>query len=201
MAVPFEECNLNEKLDIAESLDRWRRFGSEQAGRVVMKYCFSLYGESLLGYLCKICAEINDAEDIRQDAFIRFFQCLKESNFTVGKGERTYLFTIAHNLAMDKWRKKKTSVATEDGAIDIPDKGQNPETIVIKTEDKKNIESAISKLPENLRRVVKLRYYDNMALKEIAAKLSVSSPTTIFNRLEQAIKKLHEILTKKGDTP
>lgn len=71
------------------------------------------------------------------------------------------------------------------------DKISNPEESFLEKERVQILDEAIEDLPENERNVIRLRYYEDMTLKEIGKKLKLSEPRIsqlhkqALNRLEQ----------------
>jgi RNA polymerase sigma-70 factor (ECF subfamily) len=66
---------------------------------------FELARPQLKSYILKITASIEDAEDIVQDSFIKASQ--KMYTFQSNSSVKTWIFTIASNLAKDNLRAKK----------------------------------------------------------------------------------------------
>lgn len=64
-------------------------------------------------------------------------------------------------------------------------------------EMKENLKKAIKKLPDNLRQVIELRFYENMSGNEVAAKLGVTA-SRISHMINEAVKKLRVIMTGQG---
>lgn len=66
---------------------------------------FELVRPQLKSYILRITASVEDAEDIVQDSFIKASQ--KIDTFRGGSSVKTWIFTIASNLAKDNLRAKK----------------------------------------------------------------------------------------------
>lgn len=62
---------------------------------------------------------------------------------------------------------------------------------------KNSLKKAISKLPENLRKVIELRFYHNASGNEVAEKLNVS-PSRISHMIKEATKKLRVLMVAEG---
>lgn len=93
--------------------------------------------------------KVNDraiAEDITQEAFLRFIGKYGD----LGKGDIKYLYTIARNLCIDEYRRVKPDPITEDMEDAIGDDGL--------PEDKILVREALSKLSEEDRELLLLRY-------------------------------------------
>ena len=56
---------------------------------------------------------------------------------------------------------------------------------------------AINKLPDELKEVVELSYYEDLNQREIADRLAVSQ-MQVSRRLKRALSKIYEIITEKN---
>lgn len=64
-------------------------------------------------------------------------------------------------------------------------------------EMKSSLKKAVSKLPDNLRKVIEMRFYKNMSGNEVAEKLAVT-PSRISHMIKDATKKLKVLMTAEG---
>lgn len=62
---------------------------------------------------------------------------------------------------------------------------------------KNSLKKAIAKLPDNLKKVIELRYYTNASGNEVAEKLNVS-PSRISHMIKEATKKLRVLMIAEG---
>ena len=130
------------------------------------------------------------AQDLSQEVFTRFWQALREG--TVMRSERALLYTMARNLVIDWYRKKKESsldVLTEqglefggDGADDVTREAEMAEALRM-----------VSQLDEASRDVLILRFVDGLSPKEIAL-LSGESANAVSVRLNRAMKKMRTLM-------
>ena len=126
------------------------------------------------------------AQDLSQEVFTRFWQALREG--TVMRSERALLYTMARNLVIDWYRKKKESsldVLTEQG---IEFRGEDAEDVTREAEMKEALE-IVNGLDEPSREVLLLRFVEGLSPKEIA-RLSGESANAVSVRLNPAMKKL-----------
>lgn len=152
--------------------------GNEQAfDTFVRKY----YNE-ILKYCSYHCYDIEYAEDLTQETFIKFFAKLSEYHFQ-GK-TKNYLYTIAGNLCKNHYKKKK-DIPVDDEELLTYEMPNDMEQIL----DKMFIDSAINSLPKELKEVIILYYLDELKITEIAEKLQISVSLTKY-RLTNARKQL-----------
>jgi RNA polymerase sigma factor (sigma-70 family) len=62
---------------------------------------------------------------------------------------------------------------------------------------KNSLKKAVSKLPDNLKKVIELRFYHNASGNEVAEKLGVS-PSRISHMIKEATKKLRVLMVAEG---
>ena len=99
------------------------------------------------------------AEDLTQETFYRFFRSL--SSYSHNGRLTNYLYRIAGNLCRDQWR--ATQIAMEELAEEVPDLSPFPSI-----DSRLDIERAIERLPKELREVIRMYFFLDMKLREIA---------------------------------
>lgn len=129
--------------------------------------------------ILKMIRGADDAEDLTMEAFAKAFKNLHK--FKKDYTFSTWLFRIATNNTIDFIRKKKlktmslNNTMTDDGGnavnIDVEDDDNNPQDEFIKTQRKEMVRIFVDKLPAKYRKLVKLRYFDELSYDEIAAEL------------------------------
>ncbi|MBO4617671.1 RNA polymerase sigma-70 factor, ECF subfamily [Lachnospiraceae bacterium YSD2013] len=137
----------------------------------IYRYCyFKLYNQEL-------------AEDITQETFLKY---LEHYEFTSSETTLKYLYTIARNLCIDEYRKQKP-VSTEDIA-EMP----HEDNII----DNLSIKAAISKLSEEDRELLLLRYANDVGIGAMAAIYNISR-FAVRRKILAARKRLEEELRKE----
>ena len=64
-------------------------------------------------------------------------------------------------------------------------------------EMKASLKKSVSKLPDNLRDVIEMRFFKNMGGNEVAAKLGVT-PSRVSHMISEAVKKLRIFMVAEG---
>jgi RNA polymerase sigma-70 factor (ECF subfamily) len=143
-------------------------------------------------------SEETEAEDICQEAFLKIVKNRKRYNPQKAKFI-TWLFTIAHNLCHDRYRKRKkychvqldSSIEYQlnKTAFDIP---MNPADEVESAELSEQIEIALVALPPEQREVILLHHYNGFKFKEIAEIMDCPINTVKSHdyRARQTLKKM-----------
>ncbi len=147
--------------------------------------------EEILKYCSHHCPDISYAEDLTQETFLHFFEKLSDYRH-IGK-TKNYLYTIAGNLCRDYYKKAKESLL-EKYPEDMQSSLYQPETADIL--NKIEMEAALKHLPEELREVIVLYYFQELKLAEIAGILQIGLPLVKY-RLRQAKIRLEKLLREE----
>jgi RNA polymerase sigma-70 factor, ECF subfamily len=115
----------------------------------------------------------DEAEDMTQEVFIRVLKNI--SNFNGTSTIKTWIFSIAKNVAIDHYRKKRLSSIFKEGFFkNIVSKDKGPNELVELSEMQTFVHEAISKLKPTYRAVVLLRGINEFSIKETAEILNCS---------------------------
>jgi RNA polymerase sigma-70 factor, ECF subfamily len=178
-----------------ELLLRFRRGETELFGFLVRRYERELYG-----YLCRYLGDATLAEDVFQNTFLQLY--LKSNQYEEGRPLRGWLYTIATNQAIDALRRQKRHQAVslemaQEAAIGdsqnllemLESPEPDPHESVVGEERRERIKSSIDKLPDFLRSVLILAYYQGLKYREIATILNIPVGT-VKSRLHTALARL-----------
>lgn len=165
-------------MDTDFQLIRKMKQGNEAAFEVFVKKYYS----EIFQY-CKFrCFDREYAQDLTQETFVHFFTRLTEYQY-LGK-TKNYLYTIARNLCKDYY-KKKFEVPIEE----IPESEDNQCEAV---QNKLLVEWALNNLPDELREVIILYYFQDLKLREIAGVLKIGLPLVKY-RMRRAKELLKDM--------
>jgi len=144
---------------------------------------------------------LQDAEDISQEVFIRAYKSL--SNFNPRYKFSTWLYQMTLNLCRDRFRKGKipsVSLDTPPNEGDqkdfnslIADPKNNLEEAFLQAEQTNLINTLISSLPLKYREVIVLRHLRDLSYEEMSKILNISLGS-VKTRLFRAREKLRKIL-------
>ena len=145
----------------------------------------SLHADGLYRFILKNIKDEAEAQDVVQDAFEKLW--LNKDNVVAAKG-KSYLFTIAYHIMIDKLRRNKRIVRIEEKDLEI---SYVPEPY---TGTKEMLDKALEKLPEVQRSVVLLRDYEGYSYQEIGVitGLSESQVKVYIHRARETMRKLIE---------
>ncbi|WP_108803984.1 sigma-70 family RNA polymerase sigma factor [Aquimarina sp. Aq107] len=147
--------------------------------------------ESLRNIIYYKCGDIDLAEDIIQDAFIKLWKNCKKVVFFKAK---SYLYTVANNNLLNHIAHKKVVLRYEQRPhSDL--NNQDPQFIIEEKEFMVKLNNAIDSLPEKQRETFLLSRIDKKSYKEIAEITGVSVKA-IEKRIHYALLSLRQ---KLGD--
>ncbi len=131
-----------------------------------------------------------DAEDLCADVFVKFFGLL-ESYDEKRASVSTLLYKITHDAVIDYYRcKREQDELSEDHAV-LP----SSEDIIMDRERADELIKALSKLPQQQRDILILRFYRGWTLVRIAEEMGLSY-NKVVSRQNSAFKALKEMLGK-----
>lgn len=163
---------------------------------------FELYSDRMFGLEVSILGNEMEAEEIVQDAFVRFIE--KPDEFEGRSKIGTWLYRTTHNASVDIMRKRKSSpgvpeVSLSDSELPMPtliaDWRTYPEYIQSNEEIKQQLDRAMTDLSDSLRAVFWLRDVEEMSTKHIAEILKIT-PGAVKVRLHRARLLLREKLAE-----
>lgn len=167
--------------------------GDEDAFRDIIAH----YKNGLYAFLKRFLNHHDQVEDVFQETFLQLYN--SRSSFDATKNLRPWLFTIAANKAKDALRKQQRTAAISIGSLASPDEMSFGDALdVIGSHDKIPLDALeqdetamlvrqiISEMPENLREILILSYFNQFSYKQMAQMLSIPIGT-IKSRLHTAV--------------
>ena len=135
-----------------------------------------------------------DAEDVVQEAFLRFWTSRARAADPVA-----YLFACVRNAALD-WRRSGRRRGRRERAAARGEAADDPAPLFAtdagREERRAAIEAALAALPENQREVLVLKVWAKLTFPQIGAALGVP-PDTAASRYRYALAKLREQLAEE----
>ncbi|MCL6705963.1 RNA polymerase sigma factor [Pseudomonas sp. R2.Fl] len=141
----------------------------------------------LIDYACRLLGSREAAEDIVQEAFLRFVPASPES--ASKPPPRAYLFRVVHNLAIDLLRRRKLERRqAEADAPDwvVPQALPTPEESVLFCEGMRRAMDMIANLPEKQRIALEMVRFGGYSVEQVSVHLGVSVRTA-YRLVEEAM--------------
>ncbi|MBL8793258.1 MAG: RNA polymerase sigma factor [Planctomycetia bacterium] len=179
-----------------ELLSRFCLGQTESFGVLVKRY-----EKELFGYLQRYLGDRTLADDVFQNTFLQLYT--KIGTYEHGKPVRPWLYTIATHQAIDALRRvgRRQTISLDQGKSELADgqtktlievieaRGPDPLEQLQGEERRQRVRASVDQLPEFLRQVVVLAYYQGLKYREIAEVLDVPVGT-VKSRLHAALVKL-----------
>ncbi len=164
------------------------------------------YERELYGYLRRYLGDDSLAEDVFQNTFLQLH--LKAHQYQPGNPVRPWLYTIATNQAIDALRRNARHQAVSlDEHHDTDGEGEcqrlmemlaerepGPLERATGQEQRERVRASVDQLPDFLRHVLVLAYYQGLKYREIADIVGIPVGT-VKSRLHAALVRLHEAWT------
>ena len=136
------------------------------------------------------------AEDLMQDAFIKAIHTMKSGRYNEEGKFSSWICRIAHNLAIDFFRKEKRSpmITLDDGSNvfnTMAFSEDSAESLQVKEDTHARLRELIQTLPQTQREVLMMRHYADMSFQEIADATGVSINTAL-GRMRYALINLRK---------
>ena len=157
----------------------------------------NLYWVEVFSFVMKKVQHENLADEITVNVFSKVLSKLHlyDSDFQF----KTWVLTIAQNTVIDYWRKKAREAEDTDGNLEEVKNefAKSPEELLISEEEHKKIQDIVSTMDANYAEIIRLRFFEEMSIKEIAEVLNISIANTKV-RIMRTKKVLAQLL-KEND--
>lgn len=162
------------------------------------------YKDRIFSYLISLVKNRKIAEDIFQDAFFKIIKTLKKGSYNEEGKFLPWAMRIAHNLAIDHFRKVKKmpmvgkkAKKSEDDDFDIFSVLKMEESSIedemIEDQIHKDVRNLLDYLPDDQREIIILRHFKEMSFKDIAESKDISINTAL-GRMRYALINLRKII-------
>jgi len=151
------------------------------------KLIFEAHSKSLFNFIYYKCGDIEQAEDVVQEAFIKLWNNC--SNVIYEKA-KSFLYTVARNLFLNEVAHKK--IVLQHKLASAPDRtDETPEFLLEEQEFMIRLKKVIADLPEKQREVFLLSRIDKKKYSEISEMLNISVKA-VEKRMSQALVTLRD---------
>ncbi len=156
---------------------------------------YDQHSKSVLSFILVIVKDYQLAEDLTHDTFVKAY--LYYDSFKHYSSEKTWLFSIAHNLTVDTLRKKKPATLLKEIFHLQKDKHPLPDQIVQIKEESYELFLALEKLKDTYRKVIVLRKIKGFSIED-TSKILGWSESKVKSTLFRAIPALKKQLILEG---
>jgi len=164
---------------------------------------YDFYLPRIYGFIYRRIGERSVAEDLTATAFEKGLDAMRRGTFR-NDAFGGWLYRVAANACVDHFRSSSRMLALDGTVSGRPawiDRADEPATSEAWATalERDELERALARLPERHRRVLTLRYYDDLDPAEASAVLGVS-PGTFAVRLHRALAALRGVLNNERTT-
>lgn len=167
---------------------------------------YDRYGGVIYSLALRIVRDGPTAEDVTQEVFVRVWRAA--GSFDPAKGKvSTWLLRIAHNLALNEIRRRKSrpmsaAVDVEAGVGQVADEDPSidPATAVWVRERSRLVRAALTRLPVEQRQAIEMAYFGGRSQSEVAAALG-EPVGTVKSRIRTGMQRLAELLRAQDVHP
>jgi RNA polymerase sigma-70 factor (ECF subfamily) len=153
---------------------------------------------ALTRYLKRVCKWSSEVLDLRQETYIRVCESATKSR---PRFPRTFLFTTARNLVIDKVRRERVvSIEYTQDAVSLELLSVDeltPERRLAARQDLQQLTLAFDSLPETTRSVIWLRRVAGLSQREAAASLGIDE-SALEGRMTRGMRSLAKAVVVNG---
>jgi RNA polymerase sigma factor (sigma-70 family) len=141
-------------------------------------------------YARALVGERSGADDLVQDTLERAWA--KLHLYRRGTDLRAWLFTVMHNVHVNRVRATRVSDPLEEEMPELAQRGTQPDALLMR-----DLDRAIARLPADQRAVLLLVTLEEMSYEEVARTLGIPIGT-VMSRLSRAREKLRAMMLGQG---
>ena len=154
-----------------------------------LEQIYDAHASGLFRYLLTFTRTEADAKDLLQELFVKLARGVKMT----GKSESAFVYRLAHNLAIDWLRRRRTRNERDERLLaEFAGNGQreaDPDAELLA----RRFAEAMETLPEEQRAIVQLKLCEELTFEEIAAAQGIPLKTAA-SRYRYALEKLRTLL-------
>jgi RNA polymerase sigma-70 factor, ECF subfamily len=177
--------------------------GQEKA----LETLYDRYSRQAIGLACRILGQMELAEEVAQEAFLKFWE--RPELYQPERGRFiSWLLSTVHNRAINERRRSSFRLnvsADREPANEemptllnrIPDESPEPHELVWTQVQLRAVRQALEQLSSPQRKVIELAYFNGLNQREIAETLG-EPLGTIKTRIRLSLQKLRSILYAEG---
>ena len=163
--------------------------GDERALEALMQR----YQGPLYGFLARRVG--SNADDVFQETWIRVVRA--RESFDTERRFAAWVYQIANNLCRDRYRRNDSMRRAID-SFQIEDETLRETQDALALPEPDRMRARVLALPDRLREVLVLRYYEDLGEEEMSRVLGIPRGT-IKSRLHAAVKALREGMLREGE--
>ena len=153
------------------------------------------YHRPIFNMLLRMTGCPEDAADLAQETFLKAFEHLAQ--FRTSNRFFPWLYTIGLNTALDHMRRQRRAaeiIISNSHCAFYEDAAAQAEQNLLRCLDASRLPELLTRLPEEYRQPLMLRFYEGLRMKEIGGRLGISASGAKM-RVKRGLEKLRAIMT------
>lgn len=189
MTLAGDRTDLPSPEELAELVARVAAAGDRQAFAALFRF----YAPRLKSFLGRQGFGEIECEDLVQETMLSIWR--KASSFDpIKAGVSTWIYTIARNLGIDRWRREGRGNAWQElTPVDDVDPDPSVEARIIASQNESQVRDALTTLPDEQEIVIRMTFYGEDAQAEIAKTLGIPLGT-VKSRVRLALARLRKTM-------
>lgn len=182
------------------------RLRPDDSGEAAFRELFDLYHSRLLHTAYRLCGNMQAAEDITQEVFIKVHREI--SNFQAASSMFTWLYRITVNLCLDKMRRQNRRAKFHVHGLFDWGKSEHDDAIshesslaldqeIWQGELQQMLHKALGRIKPKLRTAIVLKDLEGLSYEEVA-QIAGCSQGTVSSRLNRGRQQLRKVLAQMG---
>ena len=156
--------------------------------------------DKVFGYIMSKVKDVDLANDIFQDVFIKVVNKLQEGRYNEEGKFSSWVMRISHNRIIDHFRKEsRVRMIRSNDDFDIfnvlGEESDSAETEIVQNQIFSDVKKLIGFLSQEQREVLEMRFYSGMTFKEISEECDISINTAL-GRMRYALMNLRKLQEK-----
>jgi RNA polymerase sigma-70 factor (ECF subfamily) len=183
------EAALEQELGQRIMADLLRRV-AERSEPAAFRELYQTYGPRVKAYMMRRGADAATADDLVQETLFAVWR--KAGLYADHRGSiTTWVFTIARNLRIDRFRREMAWQELPGGHLEEPSPEIPPDEALYEKERQTRVAAVLAELPPDQQAVVQLSFVEGLSHSEIAARVGVPLGT-VKSRLRLAYQRIRD---------
>lgn len=140
----------------------------------------------------------SDIEDVVQETFLRVIRAVQNDEIRQPESLGGYVSQVCTFVRNERWRSVAHEVQFDPTTFDVADPVINLETLVLRKERRKIVETVLDDLRPRDRNLLRAKLFDQVGTEEMCARFGASSPDHLRLLLHRARKKFADACKARG---
>ena len=165
-----------------------------EGNEFVLKRVYKENFPAIKKYIVSNSGDEDDAKDLYQEAFMVFYQKVKENEFELQSSIKTYLYAVARNLWLKKLRLFSSGMIVplkdEDDYSEVAEDVEQAED---RDNEVKHLKLALDQLGEPCKTILNDFFYHKKSMEEIAVKMNYTNSANAKNQKYKCFNRLKKL--------